>query len=105
ERHGFSSTANNQGSAETGAWTQEKHAPTLIASQRLHGGIIDHPHRTPEGLAKVDSHPSTTEILRFGDGTSVQHRPRVPDGHGFVLPVLREALDSLNHARRSHGRP
>lgn len=84
---------------------QEKQLPALIASQGLHGRIIDELQRAPERLSKVKPDPPGREIMRFCNRPVPENRPRVAYRHDVILPFRRELLDSGDHVFGRQGRP
>ena len=53
--------------------------PPLVASERLHGSIIDNLDRTPECLAEVKPDPAGSQVVGLEEGTSMDHGPWIAD--------------------------
>jgi hypothetical protein len=82
---------------------EKERLPTLIASRRLHGGVVDDFHGAPERLSKVKSNPRWREIIRFGNRPVPENRPRVANRQRLILPIRSQLLHSGDHASRRHG--
>src|SRR5512143_834125 len=100
ELHRLDNPVDDEGRSETGAEPEEQHAPTAIATERLHGGIVDQLHRVTERRFEVEADPAPAEITGLGGNAPVQHRARIADRHGLVLPTARHSF-RLGHHRRS----
>ena len=92
----------NHGGAETGAEAKEEHAPSPIASKRLHGGVVDEADGLAEYLLVGEVDPSGSEVMRLGERMIVCYRARVADGDAVVLPVFGDGEDLAGHAHGSH---
>ena len=79
EFHGFYDAIENQGGSEAGPQAQKKHLAAFIASQSLHGRVIDDLDRAPECLFKIKSDPSGAQVMRLRDRAAMENRPRVAD--------------------------
>src|SRR5579863_5136789 len=101
--HRFENPINNHGRPEAGTETQKEHPAAFVASEGLHGGVIDHLDRTPECLGEIKSNPAAAEIVRFVHRTPVDHGSRVTDGDDVVLPILHQALYISHHSSCRHG--
>src|SRR5579872_2881413 len=101
--HRFKGSVNDHRRAKPGTEPQEKHTASFIASERLHGSVIDDPSGTPECLAKIKSDPTATEIVGLMQNLSVDHGPGISDRYDVIIPVLSRALHILNHPLRRHG--
>ena len=81
EFHRLEHAIDDERRAEPGAEAEEEHAAALVAAQRLHGGVVDHSHGTPERLLEVEPDPSISQVPRFRHGLAVEHRPGISDRH------------------------
>jgi hypothetical protein len=82
--HRFHRAIDDQRRAETRTETEEEHASALITAQRLHGRIVDHPHRPPEDLLEFTAHPTRTQVVGLRHNAPAQHRAGIADRHGPV---------------------
>src|SRR5262245_36393055 len=74
----------------------------LVASECLHGSIIDDFHRMPESGLKVETDPAFSEIIRFYNRPALENGPRIANGYYVILPVRGDLLNSGNHLCRRH---
>src|SRR6516162_5937410 len=85
-----------------GTEPKKKHAAAAVAADRLHGRIVDHPHRPAERGRKVIADPPATEVVRFGNDARVIHQPRITDGHCLIAPGTEELAQAARHVSRRH---
>src|SRR6516225_5568545 len=102
ELHGLQESVDNHGGAKARTQAKEQHASTLVAAQRLHGGVINHLDRASESLLEVKPDPAGSEVVRIVEDTALQHRSRIPDRDGLVLPFGGELLDLGHHLLGCH---
>lgn len=100
--HGLNDAVHNKGGAEAGTQPEEQHLAALIASQSLHGRVIDDLGRTPECASKIKSHPARSQMMRFGNRSIVQDRPRIAHRNHIIFPSSDDPLDAGDHLLRSH---
>src|SRR5262249_40688348 len=84
---------------------QKEDLAALVASQRLHGGIVDDLHGTTECLCKIEPDPSASEVVWFGNRPAVENRPGIADRDPVIRPPSGELLDSRQHPPGGQGRP
>src|SRR5262249_57260266 len=75
ELHRLEHAVDDQRGPEAGAEPEEQHAAALVAAQRLHGGIVDHPYRPAECLLEVEADPASAEIHRLRPPPFAHPRP------------------------------
>src|SRR5438105_4404042 len=63
--HGHDDTVRDQGGAETGPQAQKQQQTALIASQGLHGRIIEDSYRTAKSFFKIEADPTRRQIVWF----------------------------------------
>src|SRR6187455_2667596 len=80
------------------------HPSPLIASEGLHGSIIDNLDRITECLTKIKTNPAAAQIVWLAKWPSMDHRAGVSDRDGLILPVLSNAFHIANHFVWRHGR-
>src|SRR6266478_6757959 len=61
--HWLEQAIHNHGRTQTRTQTQKKHAPALVAAERLHGGIVDDFYRPAKGSLEVEVHPAGRQQL------------------------------------------
>src|SRR5262249_47520656 len=84
---------------------QKEHLAAPIATQSLHGGVIDDFHGATECPRKIEPNPSAPKIMRFSDRSATEHWARVAYRHSVVGPICRELLHARYHLFGSHLRP
>src|SRR5712691_1042476 len=104
EFEGLDDFINDERGSEPGSQAQEKRSTALVASQCLHGSIIDEFHGTLEGSLKVKADPSWPEVMRFHNRPVFEDRSRIANGYHVIFPILRELLNSGDHLFRRHCR-
>src|SRR5664280_712988 len=85
--HRLHISVHNHRGSQTGPQSKKQHPPLLVASQGLHGRVVDHLHRDPECLLKVKTNPSGGQIMRLRDRTPLRHHPRIANRYHIVLPL------------------
>jgi hypothetical protein len=98
--HGRHDVVDNHGGAKSRAEAEKQHAASLVAAERLHRRIIHDARGPAKGLAKIESHPARTEIVRLGDHFAVHHHAGIADRNGVVFPIPGELMDLLHHFAR-----
>src|SRR6185295_1333191 len=73
--------------SDTGAETKVKHAAALVATERLHAGVVHDPHRATERGFVIKIDPALAEIKWFGNRVAVAHVARITDRDTLELPV------------------
>src|SRR5690242_2731692 len=58
---------------ESGPQPEKEHAAAPIATDGLHGRIVDEVYRPAERRGKVISHPARAEVVRIGSDAPVKH--------------------------------
>src|SRR6186997_2544733 len=91
-----------QSGTEACAESEEQHASTRVRAERLHRGVVDNLHRRAERLLVVETHPATTQIVRFMRGPAALDGTWVTNRHGVILPALDGLAHCGGHAGRSH---
>src|SRR5205807_6372202 len=79
EFHGLENTVYDHGRAQTRSQSEKKHAPFLVAAERLHGGVVDDLHRLAKGFTEIEFHPARSQIERLVDGTALNYRTGIAD--------------------------
>jgi len=87
---------------DSGAEAQKEHAAAVIASQRLHGSIIDNLNWTTEGPWRSQIRPARTKVVGFVERASVVHGAWIADRDEAIFPILGDALHISYHFARSH---
>src|SRR6516225_4341213 len=72
----------------------------LVASQSLHGGIVDYLYRTLECSFKVEAGPPSSKVIRIRNGPIPDDYPRIANRYRVILPILGKLLDACNHLFR-----
>ena len=90
---------------EPRAEAQKEHAAPLVASERLHGSIIDNLDWTPECLAEIKSDPAAAQVVWLVEGASVDYRPGIADRDEAIVPVFGDALHIPHHFTGGHVGP
>src|SRR5262249_47352599 len=80
---------------------QKEHRAAPVASQCLHGRIIDDPYRTLEGGLEIETYPALCKVAGLSDRPIEADRPGIPDGHHVILPVFSQFFHAGNHGLRS----
>ena len=89
--------ADDHGRAKPRSKAQKQHLAAAVASQRLHGGIVDDLHGMAEFLCKIESNPSTSQVVWFGHRSAMEHRTGIAHRDHVIRPPLRELLHSRHH--------
>ena len=74
--------------------------PPFVTAERLHGSVVDEPHRVPECLFEIEADPAAPEIVRLGNGLVMHHGPWIADGHGGIIPARCGGSNLTDHFRR-----
>src|SRR6266446_3612815 len=69
----------------------------LVASQCLHGGIVDYLDRTLECSFKVEPSPPPSKVIRIRNGPIPDDYPRIANRYRVILPIAGEFLDACYH--------
>src|SRR5664280_155881 len=85
--HGLHVSVHNHRGSQTGSQSKKQHPPLLVASQGLHGRIVDHLHRDRECLLKVKTHPSGGQIMWLRNRPPLRHHPGITNRYHIVLPL------------------
>ena len=86
--------------------SKEEHLASLVASEGLHGGIIDHFDRAAEGLLIIEVNPATPKVERLGHREVVVHWSWKSNGDDVKFPPLgqkRDILHELGRGKRGAG--
>ena len=86
-RAGRSTWSTISAEPSAGAQAEEQHPAAVVAAQRLHGGVVDDPHRPFERGGEVEADPAGAEVARLGPRAVVADLAGVADRDGAVLPV------------------
>src|SRR5215467_11774882 len=105
ELHGFYDAVDYHGRSELRSKAQKEHLAALVASQRLHGGIVDDLHGMTEYLCKIEPDPSASQVVWFGNRPAVENRPGIADRDHVIRPPSGDLLDSGYHPPGSQGWP
>ena len=100
--HRLKYSVDDHGRPEPGAEAQKEHAAALVASQCLHGSIIDHLNRTAECLAEVESDPAAAKVVGLVDRASMNYRTWIADRHAVIFPILGDTLHISHHHAGGH---
>jgi len=92
----------NQSRSEPSPQAEKQHLAALVASQCLHGSIIDNFDRMPEGLLKAESDPAAAQVMRFRDRVAVENWSRIPERDNIVAPIDCHFFDAGDHLFRCH---
>src|SRR5262245_22891362 len=103
--HRLDNPIDDHGGAQAGAQAQEEHFASLVASQGLHGGIIDDLDGTTKRGLKIESYPTSCQVVRLHNRPATAHDPWIAYRHHVILPVAVEFYDSCIHVFGSQGRP
>src|SRR5262249_34443834 len=87
----------DHGRAKARSQAEKEHRAAAIASQRLHGSIINDPHGTPEGGFEIETDPALCKVTRLGDRPIEANPPGVTDRHEVIFPVFRQLFYVGNH--------
>ena len=60
--HRYDRTVDHHRRAEAGPKPEEEHLAALVASERLHGGVVGDLRRALESSLEVEADPTRTEI-------------------------------------------
>ena len=85
--------------------SQEKHATAFIATQGLHGRIVDDLYGAVESLLEVKANPSLAEVMRLREDPAIKNGPRVPDGDHFIFPIGGNLPHFVDHLLGGERRP
>src|SRR5438132_2630997 len=99
ELHRLHDSGADERRAETRAESEEEHRPALVASERLHRGVVDDPRRRLERALEVEADPSIPEVDGVDDNAAAVHRCGDPDRDAIPGPPHSEALDRRDHCR------
>ena len=102
EFHRLDDAVYDHGGAEASAQAEEKHLASLIATERLHGGIVDDFDGTSERSFEVESHPARPEIVGFQNRLAAEDRARIADRDRLAFPVFRRVANPGDHLLRRH---
>src|SRR5205823_4132507 len=91
----------NKSRTKSGAETEKQHASAAIASQRLHGRVIDDAHRFAKRFGKIKSDPAFAEMFRFFDDLPPVHRGRKTDRERVVIPAAGCIFELANEFVRA----
>src|SRR5262249_59062666 len=97
ELNGLYDAVDYHGRSEPRSKAQKEHLAPLVASQRLHSGIVDDLHGTTECLSKIEPDPSASQVVWFGNRPAVENRPGIADRDPLIRPPSGELLDSGHH--------
>src|SRR6516165_3778495 len=103
--HGLDDTIHNHRGTQTSSQAQEEHPAALVASERLHGRIIDNFDRAPKRCSKVKPHPTRGEVVRFDNRTVMEHWSWVAHRYHVILPLPGKLLDARDHQVGCQFRP
>src|SRR5216683_85216 len=98
EFHRLNDAVHDHRRTQTRSESQEEHLSAFVASQRLHGSVIDQLHGPAEGSFKIESGPTASQIVRFRDGNIMEHRSGVTDRYDVKAPVPGDLLNPKDHA-------
>lgn len=105
ELHRLDDAVGDQRRSESGTEAEEEHGAALVASERLHRGVVHDPGGRAEGRLEVESDPSRAEVEGLRDHPAVVHRGRDADGHDIEAPVLGGPQSGSDHLGGREGRP
>ena len=84
--HWLHDAVHDKGRTEAGTQAEEKHLAAFVASQSLHGSVVDHLDRTPECSSKIKSDPALPQIIGFGNRSIVKNSPRITNRDRVIFP-------------------
>ena len=97
ELHRFHDAIHHHGGTEPGTQPEEEHLAMLVASQCLHGGIVDYLDRTLERGFKIESGPPVSKVIRIHNGPISNDYPGIANRYRVIPPVLGKLLDASDH--------
>src|SRR5439155_10941557 len=101
--HGHDDAVRDQCGAETGPQTQKKQQAALIASQGLHGRIIEDLDWAAKSFFKIEADPTRRQIVWFSHHASADNDSGVADRNRVIIPIPSQLLDPGDHQLGSHG--
>ena len=103
--HRLDDAVDDHGGAEAGSQSQKEHLSALIATQGLHGRVVDDLDRAAERGVEVESNPAGPQVMRFRNRLTSKNRARVADRYGLKIPALGRLPNAGDHLRGRHGGP
>src|ERR1700676_2931683 len=103
--HWLQRCVDNDGGSQAGAQAEKKHASAFVNAQCLHRRIIQNLDGSSESFLEVESYPSSSEVVRLTQGVPVNHRSRIADRDGRIIPTCCHFSDLLYHLAGGHFRP
>ena len=100
ELHRFHDAIHDHGGTEPGTQPEEEHLTMLVASQCLHGGIVDYLNWTLECSSKIESGPPASKVIRIRNGPIPDDYPGIANRYRVILPILGKLLDASDHLFR-----
>jgi len=89
--HRFHDAVHDQGGSQSGSQSQKEQLAVFVASERLHGRIVQHLDRAFEGGFEIETGPTLSQIPGFRNGPVFGAQVRgVTDGDNIVFPVSNE---------------
>src|SRR5579862_4788962 len=80
-------TVDDERRAKAGAQSKKEHPASLIASDGLHGRIVDDADGAAECAAVLKPHPAAAEVVRLRDRPAVQHDAGKSQRNRLVPPT------------------
>src|SRR5262249_109366 len=97
-------SVDNERGAEPRAEAEKQHPASMIASQGLHGCIVDDPYRLSKMACEVVVHPPRSQVGGLQNRFAVHYRARITDGNEIVIPFLCRFENCLHHLSGGHRR-
>src|ERR1700752_4235358 len=95
--HWFHDAIYHHGGTEPGTQPDEEHLAMFVASQCLHGGIVDYFDRALECGLEVEPCPPMSKVVRIRNGPIPDDYPGIANRYCVISPILGKLLDASDH--------
>src|SRR2546430_9594894 len=95
-----------RGGPQPGAEPEERLAPTpAVTAERLHGCVIDQPHRCAKYAAKIKTDPTLPQMFWISDDSSLAHGRGKTNRRHIEFPAAHVLRESCHKLFRPHSGP
>ena len=91
--HRLHDAIDDDGRSKPGSKAQKEHLAAPVASQRLHGGVVDNFHGAAKCSSEIETDPPAPQVIGLHDRPAADDRAGIADRHGVIVPIFSELLD------------
>src|SRR5262245_1405497 len=102
KRQGYHLAVKDEHRTHAGPQANIAHSASVIASQRLHAGVVNALHGDSEGLRDIERYRARSEVMRIFRWLTVDDFTWISYRNSVIRPLIQILLDSGEESVRGH---